>query len=104
MSMNRIQTFSFGVMQSLSMFTIFDSRTPRSTRGGTRERAPAPPRPPRSSDPLRAKVFLGWRRRLVRFDRGCGGRRLFQDVLEGDRVPTPERIALLLVDPFRGID
>src|SRR5881409_2496953 len=31
MSMNRIQTFSFGVMQSLSMFTIFDSRTPRST-------------------------------------------------------------------------
>src|SRR5438445_12820 len=31
MSMKRIQTFSFGVMQSFSMFTIFDSRIPRST-------------------------------------------------------------------------
>src|SRR5205823_3873850 len=31
MSMNMIQTFSFGVMHSFSMFTIFDSRIPRST-------------------------------------------------------------------------
>src|SRR5438034_1290024 len=31
MSMNMIQTFSFGVMHNFSMFTIFDSRIPRST-------------------------------------------------------------------------
>src|SRR5436190_754976 len=31
MSMNMTQTFSFGVMHSFSMFTIFDSRIPRST-------------------------------------------------------------------------
>src|SRR5207302_1965037 len=88
MSMNMIQTFSFGVMHSFSMFTIFDSRIPRST---TRASSIA-------SGLGRGRQLRfrhGWRR-----DR----RRLLQDVLEGRGVPPPEGIPLQFIEAIRRAD